>query len=353
MADTVNIPAPDLNGPQIASNVNFMDKYSEERDKRYKVGGRSYIDPAKSDKFKHFLKDPWIKNGTPINRPMGVNGHSKFLILGAGFGGILFAVKLIQAGFDAKDIVIVDPAGGFGGTWYWNRYPGLMCDTESYIYLPMLEEMNYMPKRKYSGGEEIRQYAESIAKAFGLQDRAQFQASMQSATWNEEAKQWSVGIVEKPKGGDEVQSTIRADFVMFASGVLNNAKLPDIEGLDVFKGHSFHTSRWDYGYTGGSIREPDLDKLKDKRIAYVGTGATAVQAVPELARWGKELYVFQRTPSAVDIRDNRETDPQEWKAKIAGKQGWQRERHANYHAFICNVPEKPKLDLVDDAWTKM
>ncbi|KAK4555904.1 hypothetical protein LTR86_007124 [Recurvomyces mirabilis] len=335
MADTVNIPAPDLNGPQIASNVSFMDKYSEERDKRYNAGGRSYIDPAKSDKFKHFLKDPWIKSGTPINRPVGDNGHSKFLILGAGFGGILFAVKLIQAGFDAKDIVIVDPAGGFGGTWY------------------MLEEMKYMPKRKYSSGEEIRQYAESIAKAFGLHDRAQFQTSMQSATWNEEAKQWSVGIVEKPKGRDEVHSTIRADYVMFASGVLNNAKLPDIEGLDVFEGHSFHTSRWDYDCTGGSIGEPDLDNLKDKRIAYVGTGATAVQAVPELAKWAKELYVFQRTPSAVDVRDNRETDPREWTSKIASKQGWQRERHANYHAFICNVPEKPKLDLVDDAWTKM
>ncbi|TKA62739.1 hypothetical protein B0A55_09042, partial [Friedmanniomyces simplex] len=326
----VNVPAQDLNGPQVAASFNYMDRYGEERDKRLGTGVRQYIDPSKSDQYKHFLEDPWVEKGTPFNRPVEANSHIKTIIVGGGFGGLLFAVRMIQKGFSVDDILIVEPAGGFGGTWYWNRYPGLMCDTESYIYLPLLEEMGYMPTRKYASGSEIRKYAESIA-----------------------TKDWKTVIVEKGKGTPKVEVSVCADYVLFASGVLANAKLPQVEGFDTFKGHSFHTARWDYAYTGGSPEEPDLTKLKDKRVAYIGTGATAIQSVPHLAKWSKELYIFQRTPSAVDRRDNRDTDPAKWKSEVATGEGWQRERSRNFHAFIGNAPEKPAVDLVDDEWTKM
>ncbi|TKA68288.1 hypothetical protein B0A55_04289 [Friedmanniomyces simplex] len=171
--------------------------------------------------------------------------------------------------------------------------------------------------------------------------------------WQEETRDWKTVIVEKGKGRPEVEVSVSADYVFFASGVLANAKLPQVEGFDTFKGHSFHTARWDYAYTGGSPEEPDLTKLKDKRVAYIGTGATAIQSVPHLAKWSKELYIFQRTPSAVDRRNNRDTDPAKWKSEVATGEGWQRERSRNFHAFISNAPEKPAVDLVDDEWTKM
>ncbi|KAK5730673.1 hypothetical protein LTR15_000610 [Elasticomyces elasticus] len=211
----VNVPAPDLSGPQVAASQSFMDRYAEERDKRLNVGVREYIDPSKSEKYKHFLDDPWIEIGTPINRPVQDNGHIKVLVVGAGFGGLLFAARLMQAGFKAEDILIVDPAGGFGGTW--NRFPGLMCDTESYIYLPLLEETGYVPSRKYASGSEIRKYLESIATKYDLHQRAQFQSKVRTATWNE--SQWDATIAKMPKGGKESQISITADYVFFASGV--------------------------------------------------------------------------------------------------------------------------------------
>ncbi|KAK3645413.1 hypothetical protein LTR56_009140 [Elasticomyces elasticus] len=347
----VNVPAPDLSGPQVAASQSFMDRYAEERDKRLNVGVREYIDPSKSEKYKHFLDDPWIEIGTPINRPVQDNGHIKVLVVGAGFGGLLFAARLMQAGFKVEDILIVDPAGGFGGTWYWNRFPGLMCDTESYIYLPLLEETGYVPSRKYASGSEIRKYLESIATKYGLHPRAQFQSKVRTATWNERTSQWDVTIAEMPKGGKVSHLSITADYVFFASGVLANAKL--IEGVDAFDGPSFHTARWDYSITGGSPEDASLTNLKDKRVAYIGTGATAVQAVPHLAKWCKDLFVFQRTPSSIDQRDNRDTDLTKWKSDIATGEGWQRQRSRNFNAFAFNAPEKPSVDLVNDGWTRM
>ncbi|KAK1064881.1 hypothetical protein LTR74_008313 [Friedmanniomyces endolithicus] len=304
----VNVPAQDLNGPQVATSFSYMDRYSEERDLRLGTGVRQYIDPSKIEKYKHFLEDPWVEKGTPIKRPVKADGHVKALVV-------------------VDDILIVEQGGGFGGTWHWNRYPGLMCDTESYIYLPLLEEMGYMPTR-------------NIATKYGLHSRAQVQSVVRTAHWQESTKELKVVIVEKAKGEPEVAISIRTDYVVFASGVLANAKLPQVEGFDRFEGHSFHTARWDYAYTGGSPEEPDLAKLKDKRVAYIGTGATAIQSVPQLAKWSKELYIFQRTPSSVDRRDNRDTDPATWKSEVATGEGWQRERSRNFHAFTSNAPEK-------------
>ena len=194
-------------------------------------------------------------------------------------------------------------AGDFGGVWYWNRYPGIQCDNESYCYLPLLEEMGFMPSKKFADGSEIYEYCRSIADKYGFADKALFHTLINTLRWDESIKRWRVGT----NRGDD----IRARFVILACGVLNMPKLPGIPGIDEFKGKIFHTARWDYDYTGGSYENPVLDKLGDKRVAIVGTGATAIQAVPHLAKYAKHLYVVQRTPSSVDERPNPPTDP-EW-----------------------------------------
>lgn len=225
-----------------------------------------------------------------------------------------------------------------------------MCDVESYIYMPLLEEMGYMPKHKYSAGEELRNYAESICRKFDLSRRSMFQSSVKDIKWVD--NQWMTVITEKPKGGKQTDIALSVDHVMFATGTLSNAKLPDIAGFDSFAGKSFHTARWDYECTGGNPQEPALTGLEGKRVALIGTGATAVQVVPQLGKWAKELYVFQRTPSAVDRRDNRETDPGWWKSMTA-EQGWQKERNVNFNAFLNNTDPKPEINLVDDQWTHL
>jgi cation diffusion facilitator CzcD-associated flavoprotein CzcO len=329
-------------------------KYAKERTKRLRPDGLSqYIDLATSDKFQKFQEDPWLDPHPPNSIPPLKNGdHSRFLIIGAGFGGLLFAVRLIEAGITASDIRMVDTAGGFGGTWYWNRYPGLMCDVESYIYMPLLEEMEYMPKHKYAYGPELRGYAESIAERYQLRDKAMFRTKVDSLEWDEGGTEWVVKMAQKSTAKGEAQLTIRAHFVITATGVLSHPKISDIPGLEKFQGHSFHTSRWDYTFTGGFPSKPSLVNLKDKRVGVIGTGATAVQAIPHLAEWSKELYVFQRTPSAVDRRGNHPTDPDWWAREIQGKKGWQRQRHENFNAHISNVTPKPAVDLVSDQWSK-
>jgi cation diffusion facilitator CzcD-associated flavoprotein CzcO len=357
---STNTP-PSTDGEYHPSNAAAMaamqiqQKYAEERAKRLRADGvEQYIILNNSDKFKHFQADPWIDPHAAVGAPALEDGsRCKALILGAGFGGLLFAVRLIQAGIDADGIRLVDTAGGFGGTWYWNRYPGLMCDVESYVYMPLLEEMDYMPKHKYAYGPELREYAESIAEKWELKDKTLFQMGVSSLTWDDEEKEWVVKLAPEGKGDGKGDITVRSQFVISASGVLNQPKLAGLPGMENFQGHSFHTSRWDYAYTGGSPTDPSLTNLKDKRVGILGTGATAVQAVPHLAKWAKELYVFQRTPSAVDIRDNRPTDPEWYAREVQGKKGWQRERMENFNAHMTNTTSPPEIDMVSDGWTKM
>lgn len=335
-----------------ATAAEIQERYAKERAKRLRPeGDAQYVDISTSDKFKHFHNDLWAPpNATQAEIPE----HCKYLIVGAGFGGILFAVRLIQAGISVSDIRLVDSAGGFGGTWYWNRYPGLMCDIESYTYAPLLEEMEYMPKHRYSYGLELRQHAESIGAKFNLSDKAIFRQLVKSATWeNEEwaVKMESVGPI--PTNHTITNHTVRAQVLIVNPGVLNYPKLPGVPGVELYKGHSFHTSRWDYTYTGGSPDDPSLINLQDKTIGILGTGATAIQSVPHLAQWAKKLYVFQRTPSSVDTRDNRSTDPEEWQSKIQQGKGWQRKRMDNLAAHHAGVLGPSDLDLSSDRWSQI
>jgi cation diffusion facilitator CzcD-associated flavoprotein CzcO len=228
-----------------------------------------------------------------------------------------------------------------------------MCDIESYMYLPLLEETGYMPKRKYASGEEIREYSDSLAQKFGLHERAMFQTGGKSFTWDPQANNWICKVIAKPKGqaGSEMQFT--ADYIVLSSGGLTDPKVPDVPGLSEYQGQMLHTGRWNYDITGGSPANPVLTGLEGKKVAIIGTGATAIQAVPATAKYAGDLYVFQRTASAVDFRGNRDTDPEEWKTKIANKKGWQAARSINFQAFTEGEDHLPEEDLVDDGWTKM
>lgn len=259
------------------------------------------------------------------------------MLVGGGFGGLQAGARLRQAGVD--DIRIIEKGGDFGGTWYWNRYPGAQCDVESYCYLPLLEELDYVPREKYSYAREILEHSTAIGEHFDLYKSALFQTEVKRIDWDDAARRW---IVHTNKG-----DAIRARFVSMANGPLHRPKLPGIPGLESFKGHSFHTSRWDYDYTGGG---PDggLDQLGDKRVAIIGTGATAIQCVPFLGETAEHLYVFQRTPSTVDVRGNRPTDSA-WAESLEA--GWQKHRMENFNALISGVPQPE--DLVDDGWTDL
>jgi cyclohexanone monooxygenase len=308
-------------------------KYDLERERRLRADGNAqYV--AVSGKFAHYLDDPYVEPGftrDPIVRDMDV------LVVGGGFGGLLASARLRAAGYE--DLCIVEKGGDFGGTWYWNRYPGAACDTESYIYLPLLEETGYMPVAKYAKAPEILEHSRRIGRHFDLYRSALFQTTITGMRWLDDAGRWEVST--------DRRDVLRARFVVIAGGPLNLPKLPGIPGVDSFRGHSFHTSRWDYAYTGGDSTG-NLSGLADKRVGIIGTGATAVQCVPHLGEGAKELYVFQRTPSSVDVRNDQPTDP-EWVKSL--KPGWQRERMDNFTAVISG--SKFDVDLVNDGWTDL
>jgi cation diffusion facilitator CzcD-associated flavoprotein CzcO len=345
--------APDPNSEAVQYAMKLQAKYAEERDKRVAdPKQRQYIDLESSDKYRHFSDDVWLTERS--EKVLLEDGQrTKFLIIGGGFGGLLFGCRLIDQGVNASDIKMVEVGGGLGGTWYWNRYPGLMCDVESYVYLPVLEEMGYMPKHKYSYGFEIREYLESLAKKYGLADQAQYRTKVNSMDWDDNTKEWIVNMTKARKEGGSITLSVRSQFVMLGTGVLLHPKLPTIPGIEDFKGHSFHTSRWDYKFTGGTPENPELVNLKDKRVGIIGTGATAIQVVPHLAKYAKELVVFQRTPSQVDTRGQRETDPEWWNKEIRGRKGWQKERIANFNAQINDSLSPDDVNMVDDGWTTM
>ena len=305
-------------------------KYRAERDKRLRTEGNEQYVEIKG-RFAHYLEDPYV---APITRaPLA--DEVEVVVIGGGFGGLLAGARLREAGI--SDIRIIEKGGDFGGTWYWNRYPGAACDIESYIYLPLLEEVGYMPVEKYTRAPEILKYCRQIGEHFDLYKGAVFQTEVTELRWDDAASRW---IIKTNKG-----DAMRARFVIMANGPLHRPKLPGIPGVESYKGHSFHTSRWDYGYTGGDPMG-NLTGLKDKVVGIIGTGATSVQCVPHLGASAKHLYVFQRTPSSIDVRNNRPTDP-EWVKSL--KPGWQQARMDNFNALISGVEQDE--DLVNDGWT--
>ena len=313
--------------------ADLRQKYAEERTRRLRTDGNNQYQEI-TGQHAHYNTDPYVEPG--FTRP-ALQEELDAVIIGGGFGGLLAAARLQKEGI--TNIRIIEKAGDFGGTWYWNRYPGAQCDIESYVYLPLLEETGYMPKEKYSFAPEIFEHAQRIGKHFNLYERACFQTQVRQARWSDEDGRWTITT--------DRDDVFRARFVIMSSGPLNRPKLPAIPGIEKFKGHTFHTSRWDYDYTGGDTTG-GMYKLKDKRVGIIGTGATAIQSVPHLGEHAKQLYVFQRTPSSVDERGNKPTDP-EWVRTL--KPGWQDYRNNNFCSILAGIPVEE--DLVGDKWTSL
>ncbi len=311
-------------------------RYREEREKRLRDDAEAqFVELDHDSPFanKYLENDPYSE----LIEREPLRDERDVIIIGGGWVGMMTAARLIQAG--VTDVRIVESGADFGGTWYWNRYPGAQCDIESYSYLPLLEETGYMPKLRYSYAPEIYEHAQRIGRHFNLYEDAVFQTWVTELRWDAEDARWTV----LTNRGDKM----KARYVCLGTGPANRPRLPGIPGVEDFQGHSFHTCRWDYGYTGGGP-DGNLDKLADKTVAIIGTGATAVQCVPALGASAKQLYVFQRTPSSVDLRNNSETDA-DW---VAGLQpGWQKERQKRFGDALLGGEIAPEFE--DEGWTRM
>jgi len=321
-----------LDGPDNAVEA-LRERYQKERERRLRPDGiAQYIEVA--GEFAAFARDPWA---APARRRDPVSDEVDVVVVGAGLSGLLVGAHLRELG--VASVRLVDKAADVGGTWYWNRYPGIACDVESYVYMPLLEELGCIPTEKYAKGGEIFAHCRRIAEHYDLYREACLHTEVKEVRWDSGSARWQVTT--------DHDDTMRARFVCLANGFLQKPKLPGIPGITTFRGHMFHTSRWDYGYTGGDANGA-LTKLADKRVGIIGTGATAVQCVPHLGASAKHLYVFQRTPSSVDVRGNRPTDP-EWARTL--DPGWQRRRIENFQVLTAGgVVEE---DLVGDAWTSI
>jgi cyclohexanone monooxygenase len=312
----------------------LRDKYRQERDKRLRPEGSAQYVRLRGQ-LSHEVDDPYM----PVTPREPKRDHVTFAFIGGGFAGLTTAARLVEAGI--RDVRVIEKGGDFGGTWYWNRYPGAQCDTASFVYMPLLEETGHMPSEKYAHGPEILEHSRRIGRHYGLYDGALFHTEVKGLRWDDAAACWHV----RTNRGDD----FTAQFVGVGPGGLHIPKLPGIPGVESVKGHSFHTSRWDYEYTGGDASGAPMDKLADKRMAIIGTGATAVQVVPHLAAACKQLYVLQRTPSSVDERNNKPTDPA-WFATI-NTPGWQQRWLENFTANQTGA-DAP-VDLVMDGWTEL
>lgn len=321
--------------PDVIDVPAILEKYRQEREKRYRQDGSHQYVEVTGELADFYETDPY----SPPAERGAISDDVDVVVMGGGFAGLMAAARLTQAG--VKKIRIIEMGGDFGGTWYWNRYPGVQCDVESYTYLPLCEELNYVPKERYSYGPEIYEHCQRIAHHFGLYEYALFGTTIRSLNWSPAEKKWRVVTTH----GDD----IRARFVIIATGPLNKPKLPGIPGIKDFKGHMFHTARWDFDYTGGDT-SGGLEKLGDKRVAIIGTGSTGIQCIPYLGRYAKHLTVFQRTPSYVSERGNGPTDP-DWVRSL--RPGWQAIRQAAFHA-VGNEPFDPRReDIICDGWSEI
>ncbi|MFJ2217256.1 flavin-containing monooxygenase [Streptomyces sp. NPDC101062] len=306
-------------------------RYERERERRVRPDGAGQYQATEAE-FGYYAADPYVGD-VAEREPM--HDTVDVAVVGGGFGGILAGARMRQQGLER--VRIVEQGGDFGGTWYWNRYPGIHCDIESHVYLPMLDETGYVPEWKYAPGEEIRRHAVRVAQKFDLYPDALFSTAVTSLTWDEASETW---LVATDRG-----DAFRATYVVTATGTLSEPKLPGIPGIEDFKGHTFHTSRWDYAYTGGTA-DGGLTGLSQKRVGIVGTGATGIQVIPMLAEDAEHVYVFQRTPSTVDVRANCRTTAGD---VGADHDGWAHERRENYLRIVSG--EGADKDLVADRWT--
>lgn len=307
--------------PEASRDVTFDDaqreRYRSERDARRDAAGYVGLDGD----FERYARD--VFSTEPVERE-SLDDECDVLVVGAGFAALVLCHRLQEAGFD--DIRFCERGGDVGGTWYWNRYPGVACDIEAYSYLPLLDEMGYIPSRKFASGFEIYQYCRLVAERIGFYDRCLFNTAVDEASWDGDAKRW---IVTTDRG-----DRMSARILVLANGVLTTPKLARIPGMETFQGDSFHTSRWDYSVD-----------LEGKRIGVIGTGATAVQIVPELAKVADELYVFQRTPSTIDVRGQRATTDEE-RERWANEPGWAKARRERF----ARLPRGRAAMLADDDY---
>lgn len=309
-------------------------KYAEERSKRLRSDGNAQYLQVKGQ-LAHYLADPY----TALQERAALTDHVTVAFIGGGFAGLVTGARLVEQGI--TDVRIIEKGGDFGGTWYWNRYPGAQCDTASFIYMPLLEETGHMPTEKYAHAPEILEQCQRIGKQYKLYDNALFHTEVEDLSWDEAESRWLI----KTNRGD----AFTASFLAMGTGPLHVPKLPGIAGIESFKGHSFHTSRWDYEYTGGDPRGAPMEKLADKRVGIIGTGATSVQCVPHLAKACKSLFVFQRTPSSIDVRANKPTDT-DWFNEMATP-GWQQRWLENF--TLNQTGAMASEDLVMDGWTDL
>src|ERR1700740_2617057 len=311
--EPTNLPAPDeVDIPAL------RDRYLTERDRRPRPDGKYQCAPAAEEAGAIDYGEPHMPR---LSRDR-VSDDVDVAVLGGGWAGVLAGYHLRQAG--VSNFRIIEQAGDFGGVWYWNRYPGLSCDNDAFCYLPLLEEMQFFPSKKFADGLQICEYCQGVAGKFGLYKGALFHTCVTALRWDESIKRWRISTDR----GD----ALRARFIIMAMGPINTPKGPHVPGTKDFQGKIFHTARWDYEYTGGDQREPVLDRLNDKSVAVVGTGVSAIQVIPYLARYAKHLYVLQRTPSTVDERHNTPT-AQSWGATL--KSGWQRDRTT--HLYLAHI----------------
>ncbi|MGB0500924.1 MAG: flavin-containing monooxygenase [Acidimicrobiales bacterium] len=311
----------------------IREKYRAERDKRLRPDGNDqYVEPT--GRYAHYLEDPYVE---PAPRDP-LTDEVEFAFIGGGFAGLTTGAALKQAGI--TDVRIIEKGGDFGGTWYWNRYPGAMCDTAAMVYMPLLEETGHMPSQKYVHAPEILDHCRRIGHHFDLYDNAVLSTEVTALDWDDTAKRWII----RTNRGDEM----RAKFVAMGTGPLHRPKLPGIPGIETFEGHSFHTSRWDYEYTGGNPAGGLMTGLADKRVGIIGTGATSVQCIPHLSAAAGELFVFQRTPSSIDIRNNHDIDPA-WFGEL--EPGWQDQWLMNFTTL--QTGGFADEDLVKDGWTDL
>lgn len=202
-------------------------------------------------------------------------------------------------------------------------------------------------------GHEIREQLERIADKSNIQ--GQFCTSVTHQIWDDEAKRWIVTLSHRLSHDQEPEElTVKAQFLLLAGGIQTAPHVPNLNGIDVFrsapKKSLMHTARWDWSATGGSQESPEMTKLQGLRVGIVGTGATAVQVAPHVAKWAKHTYIFQRTPSYVGPQPQKETTPEDW-AKVAYKTGWQYERMESLDAIFTGKSDAE--DKVQDGWTRV